>query len=111
MTRVIHLVLLFYSGLLPFYPIKETHLEIFLPSVYFRYSKNILDKCNYKKSFGVIVLTHITIFRSKMGNSDNVLLKNFMIKVMDALLLRPALFRHLKKRGIQVMKFYNFRIY
>ena len=33
-----------------------------------------------------------------------------MIKVMDALLLRPALFRHLKKRGIQVMKFYNFRI-
>lgn len=36
MKRVVHLVLLLYSGLLPFYPIKETHLEIFLPSVYLR---------------------------------------------------------------------------
>lgn len=36
MKRVVHLVLLMYSGLLPFYSIKETHLEIFLPSVYLR---------------------------------------------------------------------------
>ncbi|KAL0272589.1 UNVERIFIED_CONTAM: hypothetical protein PYX00_005505 [Menopon gallinae] len=70
MRRVIHLVLLFYSGLLPFYPIRESHLEIFLPSIYLR-----------KKT--------------------NPPLHNLMVKTMDVLLLRPALFRHLQKRGIQ----------
>jgi hypothetical protein len=33
----VYLVLLMYSGLLPFVPLKETHLEVFLPSIYLRY--------------------------------------------------------------------------
>ncbi|KAK6638042.1 hypothetical protein RUM44_008466 [Polyplax serrata] len=74
MTRVIHLVLLLYSGLLPFYPIKESHLEIFLPSVY---------------------------LRSKTGLKENVMLHKFLVKAMDLILLRPALFSHLRRRGIQ----------
>lgn len=74
MKRVVHLVLLLYSGLLPFYPIKETHLEIFLPSVY---------------------------LRSRSPSSSYLPLHNLLVKTMDALLLRPALFRHLRKRGIQ----------
>lgn len=36
MRRVVELVLLFYTGLLPFIPIKESNLEIFLPAIYLR---------------------------------------------------------------------------
>uniref|UniRef100_A0A1B6CX85 GP-PDE domain-containing protein n=1 Tax=Clastoptera arizonana TaxID=38151 RepID=A0A1B6CX85_9HEMI len=38
MRRVIYLMLLFYTGLLPFVPLKETHLEIFLPSIFLRFT-------------------------------------------------------------------------
>jgi len=31
---VIKLYLFFYTGLLPFIPIKETHFEVFLPEIY-----------------------------------------------------------------------------
>jgi len=36
MQRVTMLIFLMYTGLLPFVPLKETHLEIFLPSIYLR---------------------------------------------------------------------------
>lgn len=36
MQRVTMLLFLMYTGLLPFVPLKETHLEIFLPSIYLR---------------------------------------------------------------------------
>lgn len=42
MKRVTLLILFMYSGLLPFVPLKETHLEIFLPAIYLRYEIHLL---------------------------------------------------------------------
>ncbi|KAL1451636.1 hypothetical protein WDU94_005994, partial [Cyamophila willieti] len=39
MQRVVQLLLLYYSGLLPFFPLQETHLEIFLPQIFKKYLK------------------------------------------------------------------------
>ncbi|XP_065199498.1 lysophospholipase D GDPD1-like [Planococcus citri] len=72
--RVFMLFLYYYSGLLPFMPIKETHLEIFLPSIYTNHP-------DYQK-FGVI---------SKL-----------MLQFFDYLMIRKSLFLHLRRRGIQV---------
>ncbi|RXG60943.1 Glycerophosphodiester phosphodiesterase domain-containing protein 1 [Armadillidium vulgare] len=72
--RTMTLVTLMYTGLLPFIPLKETHLEIFVPSHLVR------------------------IFRGHYG------LKWYQIaiaKIADALLIRKCLFNHLAKRGIQ----------
>ncbi|KAK7088555.1 lysophospholipase D GDPD1-like [Littorina saxatilis] len=72
--RVAVLILLFYSGLLPFVPIKESLLEVLMPCI-------ILDKRNFKRELSKVQ----TVF----------------FKVMDILLMRPSLIRHLEKRGIQ----------
>ncbi|KAL5016465.1 hypothetical protein ScPMuIL_006054 [Solemya velum] len=63
--RVLMLLFLFYTGLLPFFPIKESLLEIVMPDI-------ILER-----------------------QGSSAFLTNFR------LLMRPALFRHLEKRGIQ----------
>ncbi|XP_034943511.1 lysophospholipase D GDPD1-like isoform X2 [Chelonus insularis] len=76
MKRVIYLVLLMYTGLLPFVPFKETHLEIFLPSIYLKKRRNPL------KSF----LPFETI----------------VCHMINILLMRPSLFQHLQRRGIHV---------
>jgi len=41
-TGAVKLYLLFYTGLLPFIPIKETHFEIFLPEIYLETYRNNL---------------------------------------------------------------------
>lgn len=74
LKRVVHLLLLLYSGLLPFCSLKETHLEIFLPSIYLR-------KSNPTAAY--------------------LPLHTFICRVMDCLLMKRALFEHLEKRGIQ----------
>lgn len=74
MRRVAVLILLFYTGLLPFVPIKESLLEIIMPSI-------ILDKRNFRRDF---------------SRSQKIL-----FRIMDILLIRPALIHHLDKRGIQ----------
>nr|CAD7442088.1 unnamed protein product [Timema bartmani] len=75
MWRVVNLVALLYSGLLPFVPLKETHLEIFLPSIYSR-RKNKLSAAFLPMS-------------------------GLLVKMVDVLLMRRSLFEHLSKRGIQ----------
>ncbi|XP_011307295.1 glycerophosphodiester phosphodiesterase domain-containing protein 1 isoform X2 [Fopius arisanus] len=75
MKRVTTLVLLMYSGLLPFVSLKETHLEIFLPSIYLR----------------------------KGGLSATFLpLHKVVCHMTNLLLIRPCLFNHLQARGIHV---------
>lgn len=78
MQRVVLLLLLFYTGLLPFVPLKESHLEVFLPSIFLR--------------------------RLKMDPGSSTLLPfpAILLRFMDFLLMRRALFQHLKLRGIQV---------
>ncbi|XP_076138560.1 lysophospholipase D GDPD1 [Alosa pseudoharengus] len=72
--RVLLLVGLFYTGLLPFFPLKEQFLEIPMPSI-------------------------ITKLRdpSRLTRSQRV-----FIWLADTLLMRKALFDHLTARGIQV---------
>ncbi|EZA56863.1 hypothetical protein DMN91_001295 [Ooceraea biroi] len=76
MQRVTMLIFLMYTGLLPFVPLKETHLEIFLPSIY---------------------------LRRKGGPSPTFLpLEKLVVRTINVLLMRPCLFNHLKARGIHV---------
>ncbi|KYN43481.1 Glycerophosphodiester phosphodiesterase domain-containing protein 1 [Trachymyrmex septentrionalis] len=76
MQRVAMLILLMYTGLLPFVPLKETHLEIFLPSIY---------------------------LRRKGGPSPTFLpLEKLVVRTINVLLVRPCLFNHLRARGIHV---------
>lgn len=46
--RVLSLVILMFTGLLPFVPLKETHLEIYLPEIYQK-RRVFEDKLNQKK--------------------------------------------------------------
>ncbi|XP_033229787.1 lysophospholipase D GDPD1-like [Belonocnema kinseyi] len=76
MQRVTMLIILMYTGLLPFVPLKETHLEIFLPSIY---------------------------LRRKGGPIRTFLpLEKLIVRIMNMLLMRPCLFNHLRARGIHV---------
>ncbi|XP_049776817.1 lysophospholipase D GDPD1-like isoform X2 [Schistocerca cancellata] len=77
MKQVLLLVLLLYTGLLPFVPIKETHLEIFLPAIY------------------------LMLIRKRSNNTSYLPLHTFFVRSMDLLLMRRILFNHLEKRGIQ----------
>ncbi|KAK3754477.1 hypothetical protein QZH41_018993 [Actinostola sp. cb2023] len=64
------LLLLYYSGLLPFVPLKESYLEVMLPKVMLR---------RFEVSGKLRVICYLA----------------------DWLLIRPSLFKHLEKRGIQ----------
>ncbi|XP_056414562.1 lysophospholipase D GDPD1 [Hyla sarda] len=72
--RVLLLVGLFYTGLLPFFPLWEQFLEIPMPSIIMK----LKDP-------------------SKMSRSHK-----FVVWLADALIMRKSLFEHLKARGIQV---------
>ncbi|XP_059511386.1 lysophospholipase D GDPD1 [Stegostoma tigrinum] len=74
LQRVLLLLGLFYTGLLPFFPIREQFLEIPMPS--------IMLKLKDSKKIS-------RIYR-------------FMIWLADTLLMRKSLFEHLKARGIQI---------
>lgn len=74
LQRVLILVGLFYTGLLPFVPLREQFLEIPMPSIILK----LKDP-------------------RKMTRSQR-----FIIWLTDALLMRKALFDHLTARGIQV---------
>lgn len=76
-VQFLKLYLLFYTGLLPFIKVKETHLEIPMPSVF-------LDEK----------------FRSKDGNVGLAKFPPWLIKMVDWLLMSRQLFLHLDKRGI-----------
>ncbi|CAK9812259.1 Lysophospholipase D GDPD1 [Anthophora quadrimaculata] len=75
MRRVTLLIIFLYTGLLPFIPLKETHLEIFLPSIY---------------------------LRRKCPTPTLLPLEKIIIRTINVLLMRPCLFNHLRARGIHV---------
>ncbi|KAK4316078.1 hypothetical protein Pmani_012722 [Petrolisthes manimaculis] len=72
--RVCILLLLLYTGVLPFIPLKETHLEIFMPAHMLKI---------YGSHFGV-----------KWWHA-------WVAKIANMLLIRRSLFEHLSKRGVQ----------
>lgn len=74
MRRVVSLIFLFYTGLLPFVPIKESCLEVIMPSIVFDE-----EKVPFKISRPLMCL----------------------LKTADLLLMSPILFHHLRRRGIQ----------
>ncbi|KAL6476720.1 hypothetical protein MHYP_G00152190 [Metynnis hypsauchen] len=76
-TRGLQLLLLYYTGLLPFVPLGESFLQYYLPQVINR--------------------TYIP---------DSAILRNRMvISLIEKLTLRKGLFQHLKDRGIQIHLF------
>ncbi|KAK9513048.1 hypothetical protein O3M35_001328 [Rhynocoris fuscipes] len=81
LKQVVRLILLYYTGLLPFFPIKESHLEIFQPSMYLRPAW----KMHTSRNEG-----HFMIYWPPM-----------LVQIIDSLLMNKTLFKHLKKRGIQ----------
>jgi len=72
---LIKIVALFYLGLLPFFPIKESYLEI-----------PMLGR----------------ILRHHDGSQSDRNTRAKWLKVLDWFMLSPCLFRHLQRRGIQV---------
>lgn len=72
--RVFHLILLAYTGLLPFVSIRESCLEIFMPKVLHKNQSSIMHQ--------------------KRGSK-------FILWAMEMLLMRKSIFDHLDKRGIQ----------
>lgn len=72
-NRVMALLALYYTGLLPFVPLKETHLEIPMPSIMTRHELKQLGPA-----------------------------KNLIVTLMDKILMRKKLFEHLRLRGIPV---------
>ncbi|XP_061082396.1 lysophospholipase D GDPD3 [Conger conger] len=75
--RGLQLLLLYYSGLLPFVPLGESFLQIYLPQVF-----------------------------NRMYIPESPILKNRMvIYLIEKLTMRKSLFEHLAKRGIQVHLF------
>ncbi|XP_035228282.1 lysophospholipase D GDPD1-like [Stegodyphus dumicola] len=73
--RVAILLILTYNGLLPFIPLKESCLELLMPSVVFK--------------------------NPSMMISRGRLWSPWVVWVIEKLLMRKALFDHLSKRGIQ----------
>nr|XP_022341152.1 glycerophosphodiester phosphodiesterase domain-containing protein 1-like [Crassostrea virginica] len=70
---VIKLLVLFYTGLLPFIPLKESLLEVLMPSIF-------------------------------LGDDAPPIISRklrFLLSIFNILLMRPALFHHLERRGIQ----------
>ncbi|XP_015684404.1 lysophospholipase D GDPD1, partial [Protobothrops mucrosquamatus] len=74
LRRVLLLLGLFYTGLLPFFPITEDFLEIPMPSIFLKQKDS-----------------------EKISRSQR-----FTIWLIDVLLMRKSLFDHLTARGIQV---------
>jgi len=75
--RFFKLYLLFYTGLLPFVPLKETHLELPMPSIFYD------EK-----------------YRTPEGNVKLAKMPPLILYLADTLLMSPLLFRHLAARGI-----------
>ncbi|ESO97696.1 hypothetical protein LOTGIDRAFT_103735 [Lottia gigantea] len=73
MKKVITLLILFYTGLLPFIPFKESCLEIIMPCI-------LLDTKKFQLNLN-----------KKQG---------YLVKFLNMILMRPLLFKHLERRGI-----------
>lgn len=77
MSRGVQLLLLFYSGLLPYVPLGESFLQFYLPRIISR--------------------TYIP--------EERILKNRLVISLIEKLTMRKSLFKHLASRGIQVHLF------
>ncbi|KAG9267396.1 glycerophosphodiester phosphodiesterase domain-containing protein 1 isoform X1 [Astyanax mexicanus] len=77
MGRIFLLLVLFYTGLLPFVPLEESLLQFYLPSVINR----------------------------KYIPEESILKNRFVVSLIEKLTMRKSLFDHLVKRGMQVQLF------
>ncbi|XP_064612913.1 lysophospholipase D GDPD1-like [Liolophura sinensis] len=71
---VLNLYLLFYSGLLPFVPIRQTFYEVIMPAIFLNPDK-------------------FPVMQARKSR--------WLVKVLDFFLMRPTLIRHLEARGVQ----------
>ena len=90
--RFVKLYLLFYTGLLPFVPLKETHLEIPMPSIFY-------DN-NYRLLFRERKRTQQHFLRTPGANVGLGKLPLWTLRLADYVMMSPALFNHLDQRGI-----------
>ncbi|XP_041456702.1 lysophospholipase D GDPD1-like [Lytechinus variegatus] len=74
MSCLVKVILLTYTGLLPFFPLKESYIEI--PT------GTLINDLEWTKDAGCALRT--------------------ALKLYDLLVIRPCLFRHLQRRGIKV---------
>lgn len=75
LRRVLQLLLLFYTGLLPFIPIEETFYEVFMPTIF---------------------------LRREFSPRQSTVIGHLLIRVMDFLVMNRHMFRHLTARGVHV---------
>ncbi|KAI0229234.1 Lysophospholipase D GDPD1 [Lamellibrachia satsuma] len=73
--RVLELLLLFYTGLLPFFPIEETFYEVFMPTIF---------------------------LRTQSLHHQYSVIGQLFIRFMDLLVMNRYMFHHLTARGIPV---------
>ncbi len=95
-SKFLKLLLLFYTGLLPFLGLRETHLELPMLSVFM--SEHFSHgKRNNEESWTLLLspvfswLLFLESSRISFGK-----LPRLVLLVFDALLMRPALFEHLR---------------
>jgi len=104
MRRVALIFLWFYTGLLPFIPLKETHFEIPHP---YCFKRSVVEAClgmiymifltlNFFKHF-IYKLFYRTSFQSQLTNNQKRL-----FSIASFFLRSKVLFTHLKARGIPV---------
>ena len=90
--RFVKLYLLFYTGLLPFVPLKETHLEIPMPSIFY-------DN-NYRLLFRERKRIQHHFLRTPGANVGLGKLPLWTLRLADYVMMSPALFNHLHQRGV-----------
>ncbi|KAM9443127.1 lysophospholipase D GDPD1 isoform 1-T2 [Salvelinus alpinus] len=109
MRRVLMLVGLFYTGLLPFVPLKEQFLEIPMPSIVTNTRCTcvmimLLEMPHLSRGWIILAKEKCSLpGRHLMRDPDKMTKSQHVITwLADTLLMRRALFNHLTARGIQV---------
>ncbi|XP_058020066.1 lysophospholipase D GDPD1 isoform X2 [Ahaetulla prasina] len=98
LRRVLLLLGLFYTGLLPFFPIMEDFLEIPMPSIILKLT---LPTARSLIQIGLRMIPPSVLPRLKESEKISKG-QRFTIWLIDILLMRKTLFDHLTARGIQV---------
>ena len=91
--RFVKLYILFYAGLLPFVPLKETHLEIPMPSIFYDNNYRFPKPDNRGEHI-------LTLSRAPEANVGLGKLPKWSLCLADYIMMSPTLFNHLNRRGI-----------
>jgi hypothetical protein len=96
-SKFLKLLVLFYTGLLPFLGLRETHLELPMLSVFmsehFSHGKRNNEGSEHFCCLLCIFMTYLFLESSRISFGK---LPRLVLLVFDALLMRPALFEHLR---------------